>query len=179
MEEVVMIKFHELNRRFSTILPAVLALTALLFPYPAVGFSCGQTVTEENTTLTLTEDLLGCEGDGIIVDANGVTIDLNGHSIVGLRKERTAGVRVQGAKNVTIKDGTAASSTVPSGTVASFERGIYLTNVEEAKISKVSVNSNRYEGLLAYQSKRVLVDIAYLCRTLVLQFGSTIPMPHW
>lgn len=148
MEEVVMIKFHELNRRFSTILPAVLALTALLFLYPSVGFSCGQTVTEENTTLTLNEDLLGCEGDGIIVDADGVTINLGGHSIVGLRKERTAGIRVRGANNVTITNGT----------VASFERGIYLTDVEDANITEVSVNSNRYEGLLAYQSKRVLVE---------------------
>lgn len=141
-----MIKFHELNRRFSRSLPAVLALTALLFLYPAVGFSCGQTVTKD---MELTEDLLGCEGDGIIVDADGVTIDLKGHSIVGLRKERTAGIRVQGRKNVTIMNGT----------IASFERGIYLTDVEgDNLIEKVNINYNRYEGLLAYQSSGVRVE---------------------
>lgn len=133
------------NKRFSRLVPAVLALAAWLSLIPAAGFACGLTITKD---ITLSEDLVGCEGDGIIVAADGVTIDLNGHSIVGLRKERTAGVRVQGVNNVTIKNGT----------IVAFERGIYLTSVDNASISEVEINASRYEGLMAYQSSAVHVE---------------------
>lgn len=132
------------NRRIVRLVPAVLALAAWLGLNPAAGVACGLIVTE-NTTLSA--DISGCEGDGIIVAGNGVTIDLNGYSIVGLRKERTAGIRVQGVKDVTIT----------GGNIAGFERGIYLSNVETASISDVEVNTSRYEGLIAYQSNSVLV----------------------
>jgi len=120
-------------------MPAVAMLAAWLSLSPAVAFACGLTITQDTT---LTADLIGCEGDGIIVAADGVTIDLAGYSIVGLRKERTAGIRAVGVSDVTIKNGT----------VAAFERGIYLYNAGGATVSDVDVNASRYEGLLAYQS---------------------------
>ncbi len=131
-------------KRLSRFLLAVLALTAWMSLTPATAAVCGLTITQ-NTTLT--EDLLGCEGDGVIVAADGVTLDLNGHSIVGLRKERTVGVRAEGVKNLTITNGS----------IAAFERGIYLYDVTDAMIDKVEVNASRYEGLMAYKSSAVRV----------------------
>lgn len=135
---------HALKNRFARLMPIVAALTVWLSLGPAAAFACGLTVTED---ITLSADLLGCEGDGLIVAADGVTIDLNGHSIVGYRKERTAGIRAIGVSDLTIKNGT----------VAAFERGIYLYNAEGVSISEVEVNANRYEGLLAYQGTGVHV----------------------
>jgi hypothetical protein len=46
----------------------------------AASLSCGATVTR---SVTLTKDLLNCAVDGLVVGANGITIDLNGHRITG------------------------------------------------------------------------------------------------
>ncbi|MDQ4067414.1 MAG: right-handed parallel beta-helix repeat-containing protein, partial [Thermoproteota archaeon] len=44
--------------------------------------SCGQVITED---VTLTSDLNCSNGDGLIVGASGITINLNGYSIIGPR----------------------------------------------------------------------------------------------
>src|SRR3989338_10998076 len=44
----------------------------------AVG--CGDTITEDTV---LTEDLLNCSGNGIIIGADNITLDCNGHRIDG------------------------------------------------------------------------------------------------
>jgi hypothetical protein len=46
----------------------------------SVSLSCGATIT---TSVKLTKDLLNCAVDGLVVGANGITIDLNGHRITG------------------------------------------------------------------------------------------------
>src|ERR1700681_1157906 len=67
----------------------VLAIVALLGapwsapaapPTVATGLSCGATVT---SSVRLTNDLLNCPVDGLVVGASGITIDLNGHRITG------------------------------------------------------------------------------------------------
>lgn len=141
----VMNTLHAQDKRLARFMPAVAAVVAWLSLSPAAALACGLTVTEDTT---LKADLLGCDGDGIVVASDGVTIDLDGHSIVGVRNERTAGIRVHGVSGVTIKNGT----------VAAFERGIYLYDAENVTVSKVEVNASRYEGLLAYQSSAVHVN---------------------
>jgi large repetitive protein len=77
---------------------------------PAAGaganVSCGQTLTQ-NTTLT--NDLVDCPGNGLLVGADNITIDLNGHTIDGTnaRKPTTAAIETKGRRaNVTIVNGT-------------------------------------------------------------------------
>ena len=135
---------HARNTETSRLMPVLAVLAVLLSFSPSAAFSCGLALTEN---MTLTEDLLGCTGDGIVVTADNVTIDLNGHSIVGFRNERTAGIRAQGVSNLTIKNGT----------IAAFERGVYLHDTEDVTISEIQINANRYEGLLAYSSTGVHV----------------------
>lgn len=123
---------------------AVAILAAVVNLVPAGAFACDLTITGD---FTLYDDLIGCAGDGIVVVANDVTIDLNGHSILGLRQERTAGIRANGVRGLTIKNGT----------IGGFERGIYLYNTANPSVREVVVNASRYEGLLAYQSSGVSV----------------------
>jgi hypothetical protein len=62
----------------------LLLLTALLVlgigPARAQALGCGATVTQD---VTLTADLLDCPGDGLVVGAAGITVDLNGHTVSG------------------------------------------------------------------------------------------------
>lgn len=66
------------------------------------ALTCGQTVTR-NTVLS--HDLGPCAGDGVVVSADGITVNLNGHRVlgtsgpadnVGIRLRRTTGVVVSG-----------------------------------------------------------------------------------
>jgi len=127
---------------FAGVAAAVMA--AVIAPNPAGVLACDLTVTED---VKLDADLVGCAGDGIVVVADDVTIDLNGHSITGLRKERTSGVRASGVHGLTIKNGV----------IGGFERGIYLSSTANVSVRQVEVRANRYEGLLAYQSRSVSV----------------------
>lgn len=146
------IQFTQHKRLISNAL-AVAAFATAASLYPIGVFACGLTIS---TNFTLEKDLVGCAGDGIVVTGDNLTIDLDGHSILGLRKERTAGIRLSGVSGVTIENGT----------VASFERGIYLTNTKDVIVDRVAVNANRYEGLMAYQSSAVsVVDSSFANNT--------------
>ena len=60
----------------------VVAGTLALAPAPASGhhIGCGDVVTAD---ATLDSDLSDCPGDGIVIGADGISVDLNGHTIDG------------------------------------------------------------------------------------------------
>ncbi|MCL4858862.1 MAG: right-handed parallel beta-helix repeat-containing protein, partial [Caldilineaceae bacterium] len=80
--------------------PASYVWTVTAAPVPT-AVTCGQTLTQ--STL-LTNDLLNCLGDGLVVGASGITIDLNGRIIDGTGLG--VGVRNSGFSSVTIRNGT-------------------------------------------------------------------------
>src|SRR5437762_1384317 len=72
-------------------LPASLILRGGILALAATGFialsggqalaapvSCGQVITKDTT---LENDLTDCPGDGIVVGADKITLDLNGHTV--------------------------------------------------------------------------------------------------
>src|SRR3954471_16536171 len=73
---------------------------------PAVTLTCGQTITE-NTKLT--SDIGPCDGDGLVIGADNITLDLGGHTISAVAQPSTAGawtgVRVGGHDGVTVRKG--------------------------------------------------------------------------
>lgn len=78
---------------------ALLASTAAT---SASGLACGQTVTR---SVTLGADLRGCAGTGLIVGADDIVIDLNGHSISGRNRPGSEGIADDGHAGVTVLDG--------------------------------------------------------------------------
>src|SRR6185369_3173398 len=62
---------------------------------------CGQTITS-NTTLTADQS---CDATGLVVGADGVTIDLNGFTLSGDRNPGHFGIDVNGHSRVTIRNG--------------------------------------------------------------------------
>jgi len=60
---------------------ALLASAGLVGSGWAVPIVCGDTIT---VSTTLTADIGPCAQDGLIIGADGITLDLNGHRISGL-----------------------------------------------------------------------------------------------
>jgi hypothetical protein len=84
---------------------AALLASAFLFFFfaaqaSAVAVGCGDTITADTK---LHSDLVDCPGDGVVVGADGITLDLNGHAIDGATSG--AGVQLSGHTGVTIEDG--------------------------------------------------------------------------
>jgi parallel beta-helix repeat protein len=91
---------------------AMLALAAVVpaahpaAPTRSQAVSCGQTLT---ASTTLANDLVNCPANGLLVAADNITIDLNGHTIsgTGARKPGTGAISFKGSRsNVTITNGT-------------------------------------------------------------------------
>ncbi len=71
-----------------------------------------QVVTECGTVVsrdaTLTQDITGCAGDALVIGADDITLDLNGHTV---SSDDGVGIRLAGQDGVTIKEGTVEGTT--------------------------------------------------------------------
>ncbi len=110
---------------------ALPALAAMLLVAPAGagaddGVGCGTTITVD-TTLTHN---LRCSADGLFVAADGVTLDLSGHTVSG------AGV----GSGITI---TGVGVTVTNGVVAHFQQGIDVQRTgNQATLTRLTIRKN-------------------------------------
>lgn len=88
---------------------------------------CGSVVTHD---VRLTCDLVGCAGNGLIVGADGVDIDLNGHSISGAGPfESLSGVDIDAFERVRIR----------GGKITDFSRGVLGYDADGVRIERLSV----------------------------------------
>lgn len=89
----------------SFVLGALLVAIPVLPAAPAAAstVACGQVITRD---VALDSDL-SCPGDGLVIGADRITVDLRGHAINGTSPFlSTAGIRNDGHRNVTIRDGS-------------------------------------------------------------------------
>ena len=87
---------------------------------------CGMTVVSD---LTFSDDLV-CAGGGLVIGADNVTINLNGHTLAG--SGTGIGIDVSGVTGVTIKDGT----------IRNFMTGIRSFNAAELTIKNNQLRQN-------------------------------------
>jgi large repetitive protein len=116
---------------------AVLAaanLIALTSTAQAAPIACGSVVTR---SVTLTDDLLGCQGDGLVIGADGITVDLNGHTVAGVGSDDSVGIRNVGHDRVLVKHGV----------VRQFERGVRLSGVSGNRLRGLTVELNGSDGI--------------------------------
>ena len=94
--------------------------------------NCGMTVTKN---LSLASDIGPCPGDGIVVGADGVHIDLNGHTISGNfgHSGNNVGIRATGRQKVKISNGT----------VTGFDAGVALISGSGNTVSGLTVANNQ------------------------------------
>ena len=138
-------------------LVAALATVSIVFALAAVSASathvqCGDTITQ-NTTLD--SDLLDCPGDGVIIGAPGITLDLGGHTIDGTGVgDGHYGVDDQGFDGITVTGGRiqeffsavylddANANVVRNLTVTSTGQAIYLEHADGNLIERNVVTSS-------------------------------------
>ncbi|MDQ3680433.1 MAG: right-handed parallel beta-helix repeat-containing protein [Actinomycetota bacterium] len=92
--------------------------------------SCGQVITS-NTTLG--NDVGPCPGNGIIVGADNVKLDLNGHRVFGTPQPgEGAGILVSQRRGVQVRNGT----------VSDFDGGVVIEGGTENKVFRVTARDN-------------------------------------
>jgi parallel beta-helix repeat protein len=110
-----------------------------LLPSSGVA-SCGEIVNED---VTLTSDLECGPGDGLIVGANDITINLNGYSITSsdeagsedpsMNYDGSSGILVPNAQNVAISG---------LGEISGFDRGITFMGSSGGQVADIQVANN-------------------------------------
>ena len=102
--------------------------------------SCGEIVNED---VTLTSDLECGPGDGLIVGANDITINLNGYSITSsdeagsenpsMNYDGSSGILVPNAQNVAISG---------LGEISGFDRGITFMGSSGGQVADIQLANN-------------------------------------
>ncbi len=83
----------------------------------------------EPGSYVLHHDLMSERGDGLVIRASGVTVDLNGHQIGTFSRGTGRGIFVDGASGVTIKNGR----------VGGFMVNVMLTNATNVTVQDMQI----------------------------------------
>jgi parallel beta-helix repeat protein len=114
--------------------------------------SCGDMITADTT---LDSDLVDCPSNGILIGADGITLDLNGHTISGDGEQFEPcpegpcdiGVLIEGHDAVTIE----------GGSVRDFGLGVVVGRAKHNRLHDVAAVGNAFEGILLFRSARTRV----------------------
>ena len=113
--------------------PAMLLAFFVLGTAPAAAshVACGDVITQD----TMLDSDLSCPGDGLLIAADGVTLDLGGHTISGPAAGFSAGVKVQ--HDVTLQD-----VTIRRGTIRGFEVGVLAEGGDGLAVRRLAITNN-------------------------------------
>jgi parallel beta helix pectate lyase-like protein len=125
-----------ISRKFGTTLSVVfLVITGFAVTVAdAATINCGD-VVRQNTVLDA--DMGPCQGDGIVVMGDGVTLDLGGHTVSG--SGSGVGIRIVGR-----------STRVTNGTLTGFADGVFVTSAFNT-LERLVITGNG-TGLSVFQS---------------------------
>jgi nitrous oxidase accessory protein NosD len=111
----------------------VVMLASSLGPSLHAADLCGSTIVND---LKLEQDPV-CAVDGITVGADGIKVNLNGHTIPGAGAG--IGIRVCGRTDVSVRNGT----------IRNFVLGIFVSNSNDIEIKETFFTQNREGVFLA------------------------------
>ncbi len=123
------------------------------FGQASPSVSCGSVITADTT---LTADVVNCAGNGLTVDADNITLDLNGHTVSGDGVPAghddihfDYGILVEGHHGVTVMNGS----------VDRFDRGVLFDASRGGVVTAMHVYDNSNRGIMfdnASDNARVL-----------------------
>lgn len=95
----------------------------------AAHVACGDTITQDTT---LDGDLIDCPGDGIVIGADNIKLDLNGHTIDGDSSDRYVGVQNFFGYN---------DNTIENGTLRDFGSAVFLNGTDHSVLRRLGLES--------------------------------------
>jgi hypothetical protein len=122
------------------VLPALLLCAAIALTgagEAAAALTCGKTITKDRK---LKADVLDCPGDGLLIEGNDITLDLNGHRIDGDGAVGSFGIRSSNDSGVVIKGGG-------GGRVTGFDDGVRIGGGAGNVIRGVEIKGSKSTGL--------------------------------
>jgi parallel beta-helix repeat protein len=132
---------------------AVALLAAGAGPALASHIACGETIT---TDTTLDSDLIDCPNNGIVIGADDVTLDLDGHVVDGDGTEFADcpddefcdfGILSVGHDGVAVRDGS----------VRGFAVGVLVGRARDNRVLSISAKRNTFFGVAISRSSRSVV----------------------
>jgi parallel beta-helix repeat protein len=128
---------------------------------PASDLACGDTITADTT---LQADLVDCPGTGLVIGADDLTLDLNGHIIDGdaaLQDPCPEGTSCDlGVDNAAGHSGLV----VVNGTVREFNFGVLVGGADANVLSRLTVVDNIASGIVVFDSTKVGIDRSTVAR---------------
>jgi parallel beta-helix repeat protein len=127
-----------MRRHLGLMLLAALAVVTLLAlngaPALANHVQCGDVISQDTK---LDSDLIDCPGDGVVIGANGITLDLAGHLVDGIRTPHSAGVRNTSFADITVRNGT----------VSQFRDGVTLEYLSSRNVVRDLTVTDAVSGI--------------------------------
>ena len=98
---------------------------------PSQNPTCGETITADTV---LRADLHDCPGDGLVIGADGITLDLRGHTIDG--------DGISGGDDVGVRDVGHDGVTIRHGRIQEFDHAVRLTGASHNRILRLVATRN-------------------------------------
>jgi len=122
--------------------------------------SCGDTIT---TDTKLKRDLVNCPNNGIVIGADNITLDLNGHTIDG-DGEPTEDCALDEICDVGVVNDGHPRVTVKGGSIREFGDGVLLLAASHNRLRHLSVSSNVLRGILLVESSQTRIEGSAITR---------------
>jgi large repetitive protein len=115
--------------------------------------SCGDTITVDTT---LDSDLIDCPNNGIVIGADDITLDLNGHTVAGNGEPVKPCPKDEFCDVGLLNDGHDGVA-VRHGSVRDFRIGVFIGKARHARVLGISSSANLLFGIVVETSARSLV----------------------
>ena len=115
--------------------------TVLVGPAGAAVLSCGDVITQDTT---LTADVGPCAGTGLVVAADGVTLNLGGHTVMGDVLARSANdvLGPTGRDRAGVVLRRVRGAVVTNGTISGFDAGVAVVGGGDNAVRRVTARDN-------------------------------------
>ena len=152
MIEIATIRVRRL--RAPVIAAGVLAVLALgAGQAEANHVSCGDEITADTT---LDSDLVDCPSNGIVIGADDITLDLNGHRVDG-DGTTFAGCSKEEFCDVGLLNDSHDGVTIRHGSVREFDVGVFIGRARHNRVLDISSSRNPFFGIVVAESARSLI----------------------
>jgi parallel beta-helix repeat protein len=117
-------------------------------PASADHVGCGDTIT---TDTKLHKDLVNCPNNGIVIGANNITLDLNGHRIDG-DGEFVDSCPDDEFCDVGVANDAHNGVTIKGGKLREFEVGVFVFGARDNHVRHLCASANSFAGVILSES---------------------------